>query len=200
METTDDTGAIKERRHSDSPLSTGRKGNEDLRISWTSHGHGRIGVRHSLRWLTLAVVLPLTVLAVFAARGVQAQRRAFCPEPFSTQQTRALIRGDWSTARDEAKYIAPPFPDCIGCMPMLVSWREWLVRTPVLGCEATGGGSRTPRRVARQARAGIWLLERLADAGGILWQAAPCADRRRHSFAQSTGLCLLPRLVPTPRQ
>ena len=101
-------------------------------------------------------------------------------------------------ARSYVKSIAPPFPNCIGWALMLVSWREWLVRTPVLGCAAPRRGSRTPRRVARQACAGIWLLERLANAGGLLWQAAPCAHRRRYSFAQSTGFCLLPRLVPTP--
>ena len=86
METTDDTGVIKERRHSDSPLSMGRQGNEDLRISWTSHGHGRIGVRPSLRWLNLAVLLPLMVLGGLAWMG-----------------TRAQVRAAWSVARDQAK-------------------------------------------------------------------------------------------------
>jgi len=66
--------------------------------------------RRLFPWLSLAVVLPLTVLAVLAARGAQAQRRALHPEPFSTQQTRLRLRGDWSTARDEAKCIAPRWP------------------------------------------------------------------------------------------
>lgn len=43
----------------------------------------------SLRWLTLAVLLPLLVLGVLAWLG-----------------TRAQVRASWSSARDEAKLAA----------------------------------------------------------------------------------------------
>ena len=84
METTDDTGVTKERGHTDSPQFMGRHGNEGFHISWTSHGHGRIG--RSLRWLNLAVLLPLLVLGVLAWIG-----------------TRVQVRAAWSVARDQAK-------------------------------------------------------------------------------------------------